>query len=142
MKPLFILIFAVTFYSNGFARDTKHMLSISEAMNSTDFQSRLDKNIKLYFGDQDYGKASKTMNTFVTNKKTNAFNKSDEEACRWVFLSALLELQERARKEGANAVVNIESYHKKNVHRSSETYECHAGALIAGVALRGTLVKL
>jgi uncharacterized protein YbjQ (UPF0145 family) len=78
----------------------------------------------------------------VANRKTNAFNKSDEEACKWVFLSAMIALQERAIREGANAVVGINSYYKKNEVSSNTQYECHAGNIVAGVALKGTVARL
>ncbi|MBE0457528.1 excinuclease ABC subunit A [Pseudoalteromonas sp. KG3] len=98
--------------------------------------------IPLYFADQVHTKESSKYGEVITNKKTNAFNKSDREACEWVMLSALKALQERAVKEGMNAVVNIQSYYKKREFVSSTEYECGAGALMAGVALKGTLVKL
>ncbi|WP_144393895.1 excinuclease ATPase subunit [Pleionea sediminis] len=139
----YILILALSIAcTSTMARDTKHLLNIEEAMASSDFKERLDPEVKLYFSGQKYPEIEEAMDTFTTNKKTNAFNKSDKEACQWVFLSALIQLQERAKKEGANAVVDIESYYKKKVHASSETYECHAGAIIAGVALRGKMVRL
>ena len=125
---------------NAFSRDTKHLLSIDEALASNTFQERLDPSIKLYFGDQRSG-GGKSLGVFTTNKKTNAFNKSDEDACRWVFLSALLSLQERARTEGATKVANITSYYKKNTYKSNTQYECHAGAIMAGVALQGEMLK-
>ncbi len=79
----------------------------------------------------------------VTNKKTNAANKSDAEACRWVALSALRALQDGAKSRGANAVVDIVSYYKKkNEFKSSTNYECYAGAILAGVALKGTYAKV
>ena len=49
--------------------------------------------------------------------------------------------QTRADSEGANAVVNIVSYYKKNVFSSPTEYECHAGAFVTGVALKGMFVK-
>lgn len=98
--------------------------------------------IPLYFAEQGYGSESTKYGEVITNKKTNAFNKSDREACEWVMLSALKALQERAVKEGMNAVVNIQSYYKKREFVSSTEYECGAGMLMAGVALKGTLVKL
>lgn len=97
--------------------------------------------IPLYFAEQGYGSESTKYGEVITNKKTNAFNKSDREACEWVMLSALKALQERAVKEGMNAVVNIQSYYKKREFVSSTEYECGAGMLMAGVALKGTLVK-
>ncbi|POB08294.1 excinuclease, partial [Vibrio vulnificus] len=77
-----------------------------------------------------------------TNKKTNAFNKTDEEACNWVFLSAMIVLKERAIKEGGNAVVDIKSNYKNNLTSSVDTFQCGAGTMVAGVALTGKVVKL
>ncbi len=124
------------------ARDSKHMLPIQQAMASAEFKNKLDPEIKFYFGNQKHPRAIKTIGNFATNKKTNAFAKSDEEACRWVFLSALLTLQERARSEGGNAVINVASNYKQNTFSSNSQYECHAGAIMAGVALTGDIVRV
>ena len=43
---------------------------------------------------------------------------------------------------GANAVVDITSYYKKNEFRSASNYECYAGTFVAGVALKGTYAKV
>ena len=77
----------------------------------------------------------------ITNKKTNAFNKSDEEACRWALQSALITLQDSAKKAGATAVTNIVSYYKRNEYKDAQQFECHAGAVIAGVALKADYAK-
>lgn len=124
------------------AKDVKHMSPIQDAMQSDVYKNRLDPNIGLYFGEQAHGSVLKSFGSFPTNKKTNAFNKTDVEACEWVLLSALLTLQERARKEGGNAVINIASYYKKNTVVSDTQYECHTGTFIAGVALMGEVVTL
>ena len=137
-----ISVFLILASPQAFSRDTKHMLSIQEALQSPDFKERLDPSIRFYFGDQKHPKVLRSFGNFSTNKKTNAFNKSDEEACRWVMLSTLLSLQERAKKEGGNAVINIASYYEKNKVNSNKEYECHAGAIMAGVALTGEVVKL
>jgi hypothetical protein len=85
---------------------------------------------------------AKAIGEWGTNKKTNAFGKSDKAACEWVFLSAILTMQERARSEGGDAIINIRSNYK-NIETSSETeYMCGAGAVIAGVAFKGEVVKL
>ena len=124
------------------ARDDKHMYSIKEAMGLESFKEKIDPAVRFYFGTQQSPAYSKKFGTFSTNKKTNAFAKSDEEACSWVFLSALLSLQTRALNEGGNAVINIKSNYKKNEVSDNDHYECHAGAVMAGVALKGTVVKL
>ena len=124
------------------ARDTSHKLKIAEVLAGAEAKVKLDPGIALYFGPAQHGEIAASLGEFQSNKKTNAFNKSDEEACRIAFLSAVIALQERARKEGGNAVVNITSYYKKNTFASDSEYECGAGALMAGVTFKGTVVKL
>lgn len=124
------------------ARDSRHMLSIEQALATADARAKLDGDIQFLFGRGADGEVAQRHGEFTANRKTNAFNKSDAEACNWVFLSAMLTLQERARKEGGNAVVNIRSYYKKNEIDSSTEFECGAGALVAGVALKGEVVTL
>lgn len=123
------------------ARDDALFLPLQEALNAPAAKEQLNKGVKFYFGEKAPG-YSDSKGSFVANRKTNAFNKSDEEACRWVFLSALVALQDRAVAEGGNAVVNIHSFYKQNKHMSDTDYECHAGAIMAGVALKGTVVTL
>lgn len=124
------------------ANDRKVMLPITAAMSANDASTRLDNSVKFYFGKQATPKIEKRLVSDKTSKKTNAFGKSDEKACNWVFLSAMLQLQARAKELGANAVVNIVSNYD-NVEFSSETeFECHAGAIMAGVALKGDFVKI
>jgi len=79
---------------------------------------------------------------FTANRKTNATNKTDKEACEISFVSAVLSLQQRARREGGDAVVNIHSVYKNENRESDSEYLCGAGTFAAGVALRGTVVKL
>ena len=124
------------------ARDTVHMLSVETAMNTPAAKQKLDPTIKFIFADAPRNRVIEEHGNFVTNKKTNAFGKSDLEACNWVMLSALLSLQDRVRTEGGNAVINIESYYKQQPNVSRTEFECHAGAIMAGVALRGDVVTL
>jgi uncharacterized protein YbjQ (UPF0145 family)/F0F1-type ATP synthase membrane subunit c/vacuolar-type H+-ATPase subunit K len=73
--------------------------------------------------------------------RTRKFGRSSEEACQWVLLSTLLQLKNRAQAVGGNAVVNIRS-NWQNVEFSSTTeYQCAAGFLMAGVALKADIVR-
>ena len=139
---IFILMLCLGVSTQTIARDDHLMLSLKDALNTPGAKQRLDPKIRLFFGKQKYPAVTKNFGEWRTNKKTNAFNKSDKEACEWVFLSALLELQERAKREGGNAVVGIKSNYK-NTERSSETqYMCGSGAIMAGVALKGNVVRI
>lgn len=124
------------------ARNTEYNLKIEDVLQNPEYQQRLGNTVTFYFGNQPTPHVEQTFGEFVTNKKTNSFGKPDEEACRWAMLSALIELRDRAWKMGGNAVTNIMSYFKKNAASSETDYECHAGAIIAGVALKGTVVRL
>ena len=124
------------------ARDDHLLLSIDEAMNTPAAREKLDPSIRLYFGKDRRPTAAKSIGTWTTNKRTNAFGKNDKNACEWVFLSAMMQLQERARKEGGDAVIGIESVYKNIVTSSETEYMCGAGNVVAGVAFRGEVVKL
>lgn len=126
----------------GQARNTTLKLPINNALTAPAAKERLSGEVKFFFGSQQHPKPAATYGTYTAHRKTNFANKSDREGCEWAFLSAMLVLQQRALAEGGNAVVNIHSYYRKNEFSSETEYECHAGAIIGGVALRGTVVKL
>jgi len=136
------LLAAIFFASDAFARNDLLTFPIQDVLKSEDAKERLSGRVKFYFGSQDSGEVSRDFGEYRTNKKTNAFNKSDLKACNWSFLSALIALEKRALREGGNAVVNIQSNYKNNEFSSETEFECGAGNIIAGVALKGTVVKL
>ncbi|NYF36043.1 excinuclease ATPase subunit [Stenotrophomonas sp. JAI102] len=128
--------------STAQARDTRVEQSLHELVNSAEARNvGIDGSVKFYLAGEKVSVVER-LGEDVTNKKTNAANKSDAEACRWVALSALRALQDGARSRGANAVVDIVSYYKKNEFKSTTNYECYAGAILAGVALKGTYAKV
>ena len=128
--------------STASARDTRVEQSLQELVSSQAAKDAgIDGSVRFYLAGQPVS-VQQRLGEDVTNKKTNAANKSDAEACRWVALSALRALQDGATSRGANAVVDIVSYYKKNEFKSSTNYECYAGAILAGVALKGTYAKV
>lgn len=115
------------------------MMPIADVLNK--YQSDLS-GVAFYFDGQPHPKVEKNLGEYVSNRKTNAFNKSDAEACQWVAFDALKTFKKRALDEGGNAVINIHSYYKKNDVSDPVSYECHAGFAAAGVAFKGTVAKL
>jgi uncharacterized protein YbjQ (UPF0145 family) len=143
-KGMFTVVMAATAFAlaqPAAARDDRITFPLAEAMSTPEAQGKLDGSVKFYFSGQPTPSAQQTYGTFTSNKKTNAFNKSDKEACEWAFLSAMIALQDRAKREGGNAVVDIHSVYRNNEFKSATEYECGAGKVMAGVALRGTVVK-
>lgn len=124
------------------ARDDVLNFSIRNALNAPAAHEKLNPNIHLYFAGEEIPYVSHQFGEYRTNKKTNAFNKSDLDACNWVFLTAILQLQSRAEQLGANAVVNIRSNYKNQVFADPHDFQCGAGNVIAGVALIGDAVTI
>ena len=128
--------------STAQARDTRVEQSLRELVSSQAARDAgIDGSVRFDLAGEKVN-VQQRLGEDVTNKKTNAANKSDEEACRWVALSALRALQDGAKSRNANAVVDIVSYYKKNEFKSTTNYECYAGAILAGVALKGTYAKV
>jgi hypothetical protein len=115
---------------------------VKDALESDAAKGKVKESIRLFFGKQTHPEVAKSMGEFKTNKKTNAFNKSDSSACEWVFLAAVVALQERAMEEGGDAVINIKSNYKNNEFASEEMFQCGVGNVVAGVALKGEVVQL
>jgi uncharacterized protein YbjQ (UPF0145 family) len=139
IMSLILSISAILLAADASARDTIQQLPVADVLNDPEYARRLE-GVSFYFGNQSHPEIVENFGEGRTNKKTNAFNKTDEEACRWVMLSALI--KERAQSLGANAVVNIRSNYKNNETSSDTEYTCGAGAIMAGVALIGTFVTL
>ena len=138
-----IAVLAAAVLAPAEARDDKHMFQIKDALGkSQQYKEKLESDIALYFGKQKTPAVEKRIGEYTSNKKTNSFNKSDQEACDIAFISAAAELQDRARREGGNAVINIHSVYRNDNVASDTEYLCGSGAMVAGVALRGTVVTL
>ncbi len=145
MRQLTALLLCAILFSGSAARMARAeevaMLSIQEAINSGRAQGKIDGSVKFYFGAQAAPKARQSFGYFVANPKTNAFAKSEGNACTWAFLSALISLQNHARQVGGDAVVAIHSFYKQHDVSSDTQYECHKGLWMAGVALRGEVIR-
>ena len=124
------------------ARDTLHKFPLEAALAKAQASGKLAPNVKLFFGNAKTPKPTAQLGQTRTNKKTNFFNKSDQEACEWTFMSAMIAMTSYAQRVGGNAIINIRSNYK-NIEFSSDTeYECGAGNVTGGVAFVGDVVKL
>ncbi|MFT2091845.1 excinuclease ABC subunit A [Paraglaciecola sp. 2405UD69-4] len=135
------LVTCLLLSSSAFARDDRLKFSLEPVLSSEKAKQAL-LDVPIYFSGQSHATPTTTWGETTTSKKTNAFNKSDQEACEWVLLSAIKALQEQALKKGMNAVVDIKSNYKHQEFASSTEFECGAGKFIAGVALKAKLVEL
>lgn len=124
------------------ARDTKYMVPLQDVLDMPEAKAKLDGSVKFYLKGQKTPKVLERFTEDSSNKKTNGVGKEDLVGCKWAALSALLAFQESARQHKANAVVDLVSYYKKAETVSDTSFECHAGAVIIGVALKGRYARV
>lgn len=141
-RTLVLSLIAAVLATPVLARDTGVHLSFAELLASPEARAKLDGSVQFFLAGQKTPEVTERKGEDVSNKKTNGFNKDVTTGCQWAALSALLEFQNRARQLGANAVVDIVSYYKKDTFSSATEYECHDGAFVTGVALKGTYAKV
>ena len=139
---LFIGIAMAVFTTTASARNDVANFSIAEVMAGEQAKSILGDNVAFYFGAQPHPEIVQMFSEYGINRKTNGANKSDKDACEWVFLTAMKALRDRAKSVGANAVVNIRSNYQNNTTTSTETFQCGSGTFTSGVALLGDVVKI
>lgn len=139
---VFTLVSSLLVGQTARAADELVMITVADAMVTPEYRQELDGSVQFYFGNTGHPQILQTFGNFVTNKKTNAFAKEADVACRHVLLSALISLRDQAKSLGGNAVVNIKSYFKKNEASHDEQVECYKGFLMAGVALKGDVVEV
>jgi len=146
MKTLSLLLLTLAGISTSlissaaFARDNRLQFPIEDALSGDAAIGKINPQIRLYFAGQGIPPVIKSFGTGRTNKKTNAFNKTDWVACEWVFISAIIQMQKKAEQLGANAVINIKSNYKNIEYANPYQFECGAGNVLAGVALKGEFV--
>lgn len=99
-------------------------------------------NVPFYMKGEAHPPVAKDLGTFSSNMRSNAFLKKKPNACSQAYLSAIISLQNRATKEGADAVIDIISITKHNNLESANQFRCIHGAAVANVALSGRMVKL
>jgi len=143
MKKILLTAFAAAVCATPvLARDTIVKIPLQAVLDSAEAKEKLDGSVSFYLAGAKTPRIATKLGEDVVNEKTNGFNKSAEHGCEHVALSALLALQSGAKRAGANAVVDIVSYYKKETSSSATDIECHDGALISAVALKGRYAKL
>jgi hypothetical protein len=141
-KTLLLLILLVGIPGLALAADKVVHFPFQNAIDAATKSGKLDGTVKFYLaGNTPNGQVTVVNDDVEVNRKTNAFGKKDQPTCDWALQSALISLQDEAKKAGANAVVDIVSNYGSE-YRDSQNYECHVGFLMSGVIMKGKLAKV
>lgn len=143
MKKPFLLILAALLAVQmqiASAKDAFVDLPVEGAAKAADASARSD--VPYFMAGQEHPAVAKTLGEFTSNRSTNGTFKSNEASCSRAFLSAVISLQDRAKAEGGNAVIDIKSITKHNDLVSATQFRCAAGTFAVNVALTGTIATL
>jgi uncharacterized protein YbjQ (UPF0145 family) len=141
-KLITVSLLALVAAAPAIARNTAVNVTLDSVLNMPEAKAKLDGSVKFYLAGSPTPHVAKKFGEDTSNAKTNAFNKTAEEACRWNALSALIKFQYHAKRDGADAVVDIVSYYDRETYSNPTDIQCRDGAFLAGIALKGTYVKL
>ena len=130
------------FAASAFSADVKQTFTIEDAKTYEPVQEVLNGDISFYWGSQTHPKVIQKYGNFKANKRANALGKAKSSACYHALASALVTLQNRAHREGANAVINITSNIKNKKESSKTQFSCLVGGMMVNVVLKGDVVKL
>lgn len=140
---LVISILLIAFSSApALSADVKEKFPIKDAMEYKEVKDLFSGDVTFYWGDQPHPAVVTKYGNFKTSKRTNGFGKARADACAWAMASALDALQDRAIREGGNAVINIQSNIQNNPESSQTQFSCLAGMMMVNVALKGDVVKV
>lgn len=142
MKKIVLSMSILAISSVAQARDETMMFPFQQAVEMGMASGKLDGSVKFYLSGSKTPRVLNKLGDDMANKKTNGVGKSDEAACQWALLSALVAFQNSAKQKGANAVVDMHSFYKRNVVKDAVNFQCGAGNIMAGVTMKGTYAKI
>lgn len=140
LVAMFIVLGCGAWADPAAAEDRVLKFPVKHALNSKVAKTKMLDDIRVYMVGQDHPGIARSYREYQSNQRSSGL--SDQGECDKAFVSALIRLQQRADKEGGNAVVDIFSVANNKKNKSGDTYSCLRGRSMANVILRGTVVRL
>lgn len=142
MRKMILAAMALVAATAVHARNEAIMLPLADVVKLGLEQGKLDGSVSFHLSGASTPAISEKLGDDVSNKKTNGVGKDDATACNWASLSALMAFEAKAKQKGANAVVDLHSFNKKQSTRDPVNFECRAGNVMAGVTFKGTYARV
>jgi hypothetical protein len=141
-KTLVLTLLAACCVAPAMARNDVVRVPLQSVLDMPEAKEKLDGSVKFYLSGAPTPKVEKKFGEDVGHERTNSVGKSAERACQWATLSALIAFEKHAKQQGANAVINLVSSYGSDVSTSPTEVQCHDGAFVSGVTLKGTYAKV
>ncbi|MDZ4759891.1 MAG: excinuclease ATPase [Alphaproteobacteria bacterium] len=119
------------------ARKDFQTYSIDLVVGHPDYAEKIG-DFKFVFGDAVSGQQ---IGSTSTRKSTNGLNKSDEGACVWAMLSALIAFKADAIARNGTSVQGVKSNVTGEIFSSATEFQCISGFTNSRVYLEGVVVK-
>lgn len=119
------------------ARKDTGTFTFAAVMAHPDYAAKIG-DFKFGFGDAVRGQS---LGQSSTRKATNGFGKSDEQACVWAALSALIAMKNDAIARGGTSVQGIKSMVTGTAFSSATEFQCISGTTNSRVYFEGVVVK-
>ena len=142
MRKMILAAMALVAATAVHARNEAVMLPLADVVKLGLEQGKLDGSVSFHLSGASTPAISEKLGDDVSNKKTNGVGKDDATACNWAALSALMAFEAKAKQKGANAVVDLHSFNKKQSTRDPVNFDCRAGNVMAGVTFKGTYARV
>lgn len=142
MRKMILAAMALVAATAVHARNEAVMLPLADVVKLGLEQGKLDGSVSFHLSGASTPAISEKLGDDVSNKKTNGVGKDDATACNWAALSALMAFEAKAKQKGANAVVDLHSFNKKQSTRDPVNFECRAGNVMSGVTFKGTYARV
>lgn len=124
------------------ARNVEYTLALDEVLRMPEAESELDGQVRFYLSGQSHSPIVLRHSEEVVTAKIRGAGEEEIETCKRAALKALVEYQRKARKMGANAIVDLVSYFDEKVFISPAQFECHAGSRTVVVVFKGSYAKV
>ena len=160
------LLSSLLISQGAMAQDTRYLLSLDDAFSAYQNSKYHSEDVPMYFGDAPHPEIKQLIKTDVVTKRTSQKGRKTYETgsglptvwghggakvgaeelkrrlkmCHRIFVSLVAVMKERARRIGADGIVNVESYFKNVPFRSSTEYECWEGSFHGAITLKGDFV--
>ena len=124
------------------ARNVQYTLPMDEVMRMPAAEQELDGQVRFYLSGQAHTAVVMRHHDEVVTAKIRGAGEEEIETCKRAALKALVQYQAKARKMGANAIIDIVSYFDEQPYMSPSQYECHAGSRTVVVVFKGSYAKI
>ncbi|WP_394789534.1 excinuclease ATPase subunit [Rhodoferax sp.] len=144
LLPSLLLAIGAMWVAPASARNVAYQISLAELLKTPEAQAKLDSSVKFYLSGQTPPAVEQSFGEDHSHRSGIGSVKEEVElaTCRAETLSVLAAFQAKAKKLGANAIVDIYSFYKNEVSKNPATIECHAGTFRIHVVLKATYAKV